>query len=226
MSDVGEPDGAAGSSGSDLDAYERRYMVRGEAVLFHARERRAVVVSAMNVVAAAIGAWAAVTLARSLPYVSGHPFVTCGLLLTLAGTIAAAVGTFISVLTDLCLRVVLSPSRVSIHLGVQSVDVPVASICDVVAERVPAWRVGSSLRRLARRDTVFSDATASAGVRIDWRDARGRPRRTWIYARCAQALAERIRELQAATGVRVQIEAGSDVVESARAPGGGRTQRR
>jgi len=105
-------------------------------------------------------------------------------------------------------RVVLTPTHLRVHRGLATTDVPLDAVTAVAVERTRRWFPELPLRRgLARLDTVYQSFRTRESLRVEWRDAKGRTRRVWVFLDEAEALRERIESLRGgATGVRVELD--------------------
>ncbi len=104
-------------------------------------------------------------------------------------------------------RVVLTPTHLRVHRGFGTTDVPLGAVTGVAVEQTQRWYPA----RLSRRDAVYQSFRTKDSVRVEWIDAKGRPRRLWVYLDGAEALRQRIELARnGGTGVRVDVGAAGD----------------
>jgi hypothetical protein len=191
------------------DDYERRYMDGDRAVL-RARQRQAPWVPAV-VLLLLLGVMAnfVVTLAwlwqRAATPLALFVFTASALygMFVVATTVLAAI-------IDHVTRVTLTETHLRVHRGLWADDIPLAAITAVSAEQMSPWTSKATLLGvLLRRERDY----ASFGVRevlgVEWRDAKGRARKTWARFEGAEAFRAQIEALRGgATGVRVASDEG------------------
>ncbi len=101
-------------------------------------------------------------------------------------------------------RVVLTPTHLRVHRGFGTTDIPLDAVTGVAVEQTKRWFPA----RLSRRDAVYQSFRTKDSVRVEWVDAKGRPRRLWVYLDGAEALRERIERARGGgTGVRIDVGA-------------------
>ncbi len=217
------------------DEYERQYMDAARAVLIARVRQRLDLRLAMMALVVAVAAfnlqgvlvlapwlWALRHEAPVFVYAVFGAYVALGLsvlwvpLAELAGAVT---------------RVVLTPTHLRVHRGLATTDVPLDAVTAVAVERTRRWFPELPLRRgLARLDTVYQSFRTKESLRVEWRDARGRTRRVWVFLDEAEALRERIEGLRSgATGVRVELGEGTveeHEEDEAEATGAARSGRR
>lgn len=99
-------------------------------------------------------------------------------------------------------RVVLTPTHLRVHRGFRTTDVPLDAVTGVTVEQTQRWFPS----RVSWRDAVYQSFRTKDSVRVEWVDAKGRPRRLWVYLDEADALRDRIeRAGGGGTGVRVDV---------------------
>ena len=189
------------------DDYERRYMDGDRAVL-RARQRQAPwVPTVVFMLLLGVMTNFAVTLAwlwqRAATPLAMFVFTASALygMFVVATTVLAAI-------IDHVTRVTLSATHLRVHRGLWADDIPLAAITAVSAEEMSPWTSKATLLGvLLRRERDY----ASFGVRevlgVEWRDEKGRARKTWARFEGADAFRAEIEARRGgATGVRVAAE--------------------
>ena len=101
-------------------------------------------------------------------------------------------------------RVVLTPTHLRVHRGFRTTDVPLEAVTGVTVEQTQRWFPS----RVSWRDAVYQSFRTKDSVRVEWVDAKGRPRRLWVYLDEADALRDRIERARGGgTGVRIDVGA-------------------
>lgn len=104
-------------------------------------------------------------------------------------------------------RVVLTPTHLRVHRGFRTTDVPLEAVTGVAVEQTRRWFPS----RLSWRDAVYQSFRTKDSLRVEWTDAKGRPRRLWVYLDEAEALRERVERARGGdTRVRIDVEAEAD----------------
>ena len=189
---------------SPPDAYERQYM-HGDRAVLRARQRqpRWVPATALAVMLLALAAsW------PSLAWMWAHrgaPGVTVMLLALGSWFAINNVALLLALLTDHITRMVLTPSHLHVHRGLWTDEIALESISAVSVESSRWWRPKHTLRgALLRRERSYLTPGVERALCLEWRDAKGRAKKTWIQFEAAGAFASRIEALTAkTTGVRV-----------------------
>lgn len=212
---------------ADVDApddYERRFM-DGDRALLRARQRQAAwVPGVVLALLLAVMANFAVTLAwlwqRAATPLALAVFVESALygLFVVATTLLAAV-------IDHVTRVTLTATHLRVHRGLWADDIPLAAVTRVTAEEMSPWTSKATLAGvILRRERDYASFGVREVLAVEWRDERGRARKTWARFAGAEAFRARIEGLRGgATGVRVATEEasageGAEVDEAAGAP--------
>ena len=102
-------------------------------------------------------------------------------------------------------RVVLTPSHLHVHRGFWSDDIALGSITRVAVEDLSPWSSNASLLALVLgRQRDYASFGVREVLRVEWTDAKGRARTTWVRFEGADAFRAQIEGLRGgATGVRV-----------------------
>jgi hypothetical protein len=128
--------------------------------------------------------------------------------------------TVLAAIIDHVTRVTLTATHLRVHRGLWADDIPLAAIIAVSAEEMSPWSSKATLLGvLLRRERDY----ASFGVRevlgVEWRDEKGRARKTWARFEGADGFRAEIEARRGgATGVRVaeeEREAQGEEVEAA-----------
>lgn len=203
------------------DDYERRYM-DGDRALLRARQRQArwvpgVVLAMLALVMTHFALTLAWLWQRAATPLALAVFVASALygLFVVATTLLAAV-------IDHVTRVTLTATHLRVHRGLWADDIPLSAVTRVTAESMSPWSSKATLLGvLLRRERDY----ASFGVRevlgVEWRDEKGRTRKTWARFEGAEAFRAQIEALRGgATGVRAAAaEAGEGEALEAEAAG-------
>lgn len=208
---------------ADVDApddYERRFM-DGDRALLRARQRQAAwVPGVVFTLLLAVMANFVVTLAwlwqRAVTPLALAVFVASALygLFVVATTLLAAV-------IDHVTRVTLTATHLRVHRGLWADDIPLAAVTRVTAEEMSPWTSKATLAGvILRRERDYASFGVREVLAVEWRDEKGRARKTWARFAGAEAFRARIEGLRGgATGVRVAAddtgEAGEGVEEAA-----------
>ena len=187
------------------DEYERRYMDGAQAVL-RLRQRQP---SWVPLLLLALIGITAVSLLPMLSAIWHHrengmmsAFFATVLAVFVSYTLAAVIGALASHIT----RVVVTPTHLRVHRGLHAHDIPIASISAARVDIARWWRPpGTARGRLSGRERIYVHFGARESLRVDWRDAKGRDRTTWIQLdAAAEACAVLDTLLAQRTGVRVE----------------------
>jgi hypothetical protein len=130
--------------------------------------------------------------------------------------------TLLAAVIDHVTRVTLTATHLRVHRGLWADDIPLSAVTRVTAESMSPWSSKATLLGvLLRRERDY----ASFGVRevlgVEWRDEKGRTRKTWARFEGAEAFRAQIEALRGgATGVRAAAaEAGEGEALEAEAAG-------
>jgi uncharacterized membrane protein len=192
------------------DEYERRYM-DGDRAILRARQRQAAWVPAL-VLAMLLAVMAHFGFALAwLWQRAATPFAMAVFVASVFYGLFVVMTTLVAALIDHVTRITLTATHLRVHRGLWADDIPLAAITRVTAERMSPWTSKATLAGvILRRERDY----ASFGVRevlgVEWRDEKGRARKTWARFEGAETFRARIEALLGApTGVRVVPETGS-----------------
>jgi hypothetical protein len=190
------------------DDYERRYMSADRALL-RARQRqpRWVPATALAVMLAAmVISWPSLSFMWARRDVPGIALI---LAMMVAWFTVNNVALLFALLTDHITRVVLTPSHLLVHRGLWTDEIPLAEVTAAEVESAEWWRPKHTLKgALLRRERSYLTPGVGRALRLEWRDEKGRARKTWVQFNEAGAFASRIASLRGgSTGVRVESAA-------------------
>jgi hypothetical protein len=187
------------------DDYEQRYMNAGGALLrVRQRQPRWVPATALAVMLGAmVLSWPSLAFMWSRRDVPGMALV---LGVMVAWFAVNNVALLFALITDHITRVALTPSHLLVHRGLWTDEIPLAEVTSVEVEAAQWWRPKHTLKgALLRRERSYLTPGVERALRVEWRDAKGRARKTWVQFHEAHAFASRIASLRGgATGVRVE----------------------
>ncbi len=196
------------------DDYEQRYMDADRAVL-RARQRQPRWVPAAALM---VMAWALWLAHPTLAWMWAHrdaPGVGVALAVIAGWFAVNNLALLFALLTDHITRVVLTPTHLRVHRGLWADDIALDDLTAASVEEASWWRPKHSLRgAILRRERSYLTPGVNRALRLEWRDARGRARKTWVQFEDAPAFGHRLAGGARATGVRVAPdEAGREVGE-------------
>ncbi len=189
------------------DEYERRYM-DGDRALLRARQRQSrwVPLTAL----AFMGVAVAVSLPSLLWMWAHRDLPGMALVLTVLASWFALnnVALLLSLLTDHITRVVLTATHLNVHRGLWIDEIPRANIVSVTVESSRWWRPQHTLKgALLRRERSYLTPGVTRALRVEWRDDRGRLRKTWVQFDDAPAFAQALGGSATQGHVRVALDA-------------------